>query len=67
MSKPKKPEFDRQIALIVLAMKRTGNSALQDVIDTLCQLKLIDAALHQEEPDIERVTQLLEELFMGSS
>lgn len=66
MSKLKRPDFDQQIKMIALAMKRTGNTSLQEVIDTLCQLKLIDGALWQEEPDIERVSGLLQELFVGS-
>jgi hypothetical protein len=58
--------LDQQITAVSSLSRRNNNQALKDALDTLCQLKKVNNALHREEPDIEQVTKLLEDLLLGS-
>ena len=58
--------LDRQISAVNMSYERTGLAALKDAKETLCRLKNLDNLIHDEPPDLERISQLLEELLLGS-
>jgi hypothetical protein len=61
-----KTSLDGQIAALDYHVKKTNNLALNDALETLRQLKGVEIALHQQPPNTERVTKLLEALLVGS-
>lgn len=58
--------LSEQITAVSIQAKVTGSPALKDALDALCLLKRIDTALHQRDPDVEHVSELLESLLLGS-